>query len=75
MPAHSRSKNGVASLAYVAGIHVFLLGGKDVDGRDKPGHDGFYVLRLFKNSVRFLPAPIMKAKSAPAIRKRQPMST
>jgi hypothetical protein len=22
MPAHSRSKNGVASLAYVAGIHV-----------------------------------------------------
>src|SRR5580704_12069178 len=23
MPAHSRSKNGVASLAYVAGIHVF----------------------------------------------------
>jgi hypothetical protein len=23
MPAHSRSKNGVASLAHVAGIHVF----------------------------------------------------
>jgi hypothetical protein len=23
----------------VPGIHVFLLG-KDVDGRDKPGHDG-----------------------------------
>jgi hypothetical protein len=23
MPAHSRSKNGVASLAYVAGINVF----------------------------------------------------
>jgi hypothetical protein len=23
MPAHSRSKNGVASLAYVAGIHAF----------------------------------------------------
>jgi len=22
MPAHSRSQNGVASLAYVAGIHV-----------------------------------------------------
>jgi hypothetical protein len=22
MPAHSRSKNGVASLAYAAGIHV-----------------------------------------------------
>jgi hypothetical protein len=25
MPVQSRSKNGVASLAYVAGIHVFLL--------------------------------------------------
>ena len=23
IPAHRRSKNGVASLAYVAGIHVF----------------------------------------------------
>jgi hypothetical protein len=39
MPAHSRSKNGVASLAYVAGIHVFAAK-QDVDGRDKPGHDG-----------------------------------
>jgi hypothetical protein len=25
MPAHSRSKNGVASLAYVAGIYVFMV--------------------------------------------------
>ncbi len=42
MPAHSRSKNGVASLAYVAGIHVFLTEYQtDVDGRDKPGHDGY----------------------------------
>jgi len=24
MPAQSRSKNGVASLAYVAGIHVLM---------------------------------------------------
>jgi hypothetical protein len=41
MPAHSRSKNGVASLAYVAGIHVLSVVPKaqDVDGRDKPGHD------------------------------------
>jgi len=23
----------------VPGIHVFLCGGKDVDGRDKPGYD------------------------------------
>jgi len=40
MPAHSRSKNGVASLAY--GRHPRLLcfnEDKDVDGRDKPGHD------------------------------------
>jgi len=41
MPAHSRSKNGVASLAYVAGIHVLkiYIGGKNVDGRNKSGHD------------------------------------
>jgi hypothetical protein len=39
MPAHSRSKDGVASLAYVAGIHV-LATKQGVDGRDKPGHDG-----------------------------------
>jgi hypothetical protein len=25
--------------ALVAGIHVFCEDGKDVDGRDKPGHD------------------------------------
>ncbi len=24
----------------VPGIHVFILKTKDVDGRDKPGHDG-----------------------------------
>jgi hypothetical protein len=41
MPAHSRSKNGVASLAYVAGIHVLMHQHEQgVDGRDKPGHDG-----------------------------------
>jgi hypothetical protein len=29
--------------ALVAGIHVFLNGSaKDVDGRDKPGHDDYY---------------------------------
>jgi hypothetical protein len=41
MPAHSRSKNGVASLAYVARIHVYLGAQQteDVDGRDEPGHD------------------------------------
>jgi hypothetical protein len=39
MPAHSRPKDGVASLAYVAGIYV-LARKQGVDGRDKPGHDG-----------------------------------
>jgi hypothetical protein len=40
MPGHSRSANGVASLAYVPGIYVLDVSGlKDVDGRDKPGHD------------------------------------
>jgi hypothetical protein len=37
MPGHGRSKNGVASLAYVPGIHD--CSGKDVDGRNKSGHD------------------------------------
>jgi hypothetical protein len=42
MPAHSRSKNGVASLAYVADIHVFLESPekKDVDARHKSQHLG-----------------------------------
>jgi hypothetical protein len=39
MPGHSRSKDGVASLAYVPGIHVSCANTEDVDGRDKPGHD------------------------------------
>ena len=70
-----------------AGIHVFATPKKDMDGRDigersdavlrtaKPGHDGGYVLSPFKNCVRFVPAPIMKARSAPAIKNRQPRST
>jgi hypothetical protein len=41
MAGHSRSKNGVASLAYVPAIHVFFAEQQqDVDARDKPGHDG-----------------------------------
>jgi hypothetical protein len=39
MPGHSRSKDGVALLAYVPGIHVFLIAKQGVDGLDKPGHD------------------------------------
>jgi hypothetical protein len=40
MAGHSRSKNGVASLAYVPAIHVFARCKEDVDARDKPAHDG-----------------------------------
>jgi hypothetical protein len=41
MAGHSRSKNGVASLAYVSAIHVLLsCSEKDVDARNKCGHDG-----------------------------------
>jgi hypothetical protein len=40
MAGHSRSKNGVASLAFVPAIHAFRLTlKKDVDARDKRGHD------------------------------------
>jgi hypothetical protein len=39
MPAHSRSQNGVAPLAHVAGIHVLTGSKQDVDGRNKSGHD------------------------------------
>jgi hypothetical protein len=36
MAGHSRSKNGVALLAYVPAIHAFrLAAGKDVDARAK----------------------------------------
>ena len=38
MPAHSRPKDGVATLAYVAGIHA-LAPKEGVDGRDEPGYD------------------------------------
>mgnify|MGYP001063810871 CR=1 FL=1 len=41
MAGHSRSKNGVASLAYAPAIHDFWLSGlQDVDARHKAGHDG-----------------------------------
>ena len=34
MPAHSRPKDGVATLAYVAGIHDLLCDKEGVDGRN-----------------------------------------
>jgi hypothetical protein len=39
MAGHSRSKNGVASLADDPAIHVFFANRKDVDARHKAGHD------------------------------------
>jgi hypothetical protein len=39
MAGHSRPKDGVASLAYVPAIHELSRGTKNVDARDKPGHD------------------------------------
>jgi hypothetical protein len=40
MAGHSRPKDGVASLAYVPAIHVFLRHGSEgVDARNKCGHD------------------------------------
>jgi 5-methyltetrahydropteroyltriglutamate--homocysteine methyltransferase len=47
MPGHSRSKNGVAWLAYVPGIHALGNRSKDVDGRVKPGHDGQECTMIF----------------------------
>ena len=35
----SRSKNGVASLAYVPAVHVCVLLPEVVDARHKAGHD------------------------------------
>jgi hypothetical protein len=41
MAGHSRSKNGVASLAYVPAIHALTATTRqDVDARHKAGHDG-----------------------------------
>jgi hypothetical protein len=39
MPARSRSKNGVASLAYVAGIHVLSLSWERRGCRNESGRD------------------------------------
>ncbi len=49
MAGHSRSKNGVASLAYVPTIHVLLSNwhsNTDVDARPKAGHNDFVIAGL-----------------------------
>ncbi len=69
MPGHSRSKNGVASLVCVPGIHVLIYAGKDVDGRDKPGHDG--IIRLNHSAaVSFAGLVSLPGKVNSAIRGR-----
>ena len=40
MSRHTRVVySGLVMPGLVPGIHAFLRGGKDVDGRNKPGHD------------------------------------
>ena len=51
MAGHSRPKDGVASLAYVPAIHVFLCCTKDVDARHKAGHDGRYSATVKRNPL------------------------
>jgi hypothetical protein len=46
MAGHSRSKNGVASLAYVPAIHV-CSAVSPVDARHKAGHDGRFLRPSF----------------------------
>jgi hypothetical protein len=66
MAGHSRPKDGVASLAYVPAIHVFLSS-QDVDARHEAGHDdGEAEARQLENALiaarkkkprRFAPGP------------------
>ncbi len=64
MAGHSRSKNGVASLAYVPAIHVFLLADhQSVDGRNKSGHDELNYRPYIPVSVAF--ASVWKLMSKP----------
>ncbi len=53
MAGHSRSKNGVASLAYVPAIHAFGSFGciKDVDARAERGHDGISIKRNARQPI------------------------
>jgi hypothetical protein len=46
MAGHSRSKNGVASLAYVPAIHVLRMSHQEGRGRNRSGHDGCEVVAL-----------------------------
>jgi hypothetical protein len=41
MPGNSRPKDGVAVIIYRRASTSLVHENRDVDGRDKPGHDGF----------------------------------
>jgi uncharacterized membrane protein len=70
MAGHSRPKDGVASARLCPAIHVWPSGWRrDVDARDRPGHDGLNVMRYFSSVVFALPAAIVSllASSEPAL--------
>jgi hypothetical protein len=57
MAGHSRSKNGVASLAYVPAISIISAQHRDRDAAVKPAHDGLSrreLLRLDRQLDRLL---------------------
>jgi hypothetical protein len=65
MAGHSRSKNGVASLAYVPAIHVFARVKEDVDARDERGHDEGY--GTTRNPFReLIPGPGSRNAASPS---------
>jgi hypothetical protein len=64
MAGHSRSKNGVASLAYVPAIHALLSAVQDVDARDKRGHDVQPSLML-ANLTTFAHFSVSSARNLP----------
>jgi hypothetical protein len=50
--------------ALVAGIHVFLLDrAKDVDGRDKPGHDELFVSTRYFTTAAVWPNSSLRSSS------------
>ena len=63
MPAHSRSKNGVASLAYVAGIHVLSSDSKTWMAGTSPA-----MTARCASALRY--APVVTRKAAPMERSK-----
>jgi hypothetical protein len=67
MPGQSRSKNGVLSHAYVPGIHALrTCVEKDVDGRNKSGHDEMGII----NTLRSFPRK-RESMATPMVRRRR----